>query len=215
MGVELASHVEVAFSLFVVAEVEGDGAGVVPSCPFRAIVFGSPFVVFEFSFVVVVDVCGVHKFVEGEFGWVEGSLFSQFGVGFAGFRVVESNLGAAEVGEDLGVELSVGFGRVFDHLLALDKVLLSFDDVDDGVFVLDVRFFDHDDEMDPVFAGGASGDDDLFHQFVFVVVDLVGGDIFAFSHGVEDVVEDAFDLSSSHFGAVFADADIVGFLAFG
>ena len=83
------------------------------------------------------------------------------------------------------------------------------------MLVLNVRLFDHNDEVHPVLAGSAGRDDDLLLELVFVVVYLVGRDLLAAGHRVEHVVEDAFDLHCCHLSAVLADAHVVGLLAFG
>ena len=178
-------------------------------------VLGGPLVVLELGVVIVVDIGGIHQLVEGEFGGVEGSGFGKFGVGLAGLGVVEGYLGAAQVGEDFGFQFVVGFGHVADHLLALEHVLLGLDDIDDGVFVLDFRSFDHHHEMHPVFAGGAVGDDEFLQLLVFVVVHILGFHLGAFGHDGEHLVEDLVELGGGYVGTVLRHAHVVGLLAFG
>ena len=161
VGVQLACHVEVAFGLGKVAQVEGHGASVVPACPFGTVVLGCPLVVFQFGVVVVIDIGGIHQLVKGELCGVEGGLFGKFNVGLAGLRVVEGNLSTTEIGEDVTLKLRIGGSVVANHLLAFYEVLLGFNNIDNCVTVLDIALFDHDDEVYPVFTSCTGGDDHL------------------------------------------------------
>ena len=132
-------------------------------------VLGGPFVVLHFGVVVVVDVGGIHEFVVGELGGVEGGLLGQLDIGLTGFGIVQGYLGTAQVGEDVAFELGIGDRVVLDHLLTLDEVLLCLNHIDDSVAVLDVAFLDHDNKVHPVLTGRAGGDDHLLELFVFVI----------------------------------------------
>ena len=146
-------------------------------------VFGGPLVIFQFGIEIVVDIGGIHKFVEGEFGGIEGGLFCQFNIGETSLRVVEGNLCTAEAGEYFALELGIGLGIVAYHLLTLDEVLLGFDYVNDGVAVLDAALFNHDNKVYPVLACSTGGDDHLFQLVVLVILKVLRFNLGTASHG--------------------------------